>query len=191
MYTSFNAKRLSKITKHVEIESFWIGLRTHRGRSGWWCIRLGSSGIKFHYPLIRLTRLTLGCEVTRYMYRLVQVRQNLKKKDLSGWLPAFLHLFLFIIFFFLLPLFLKRKINTSSQARKMANKSYWRIRKEKKTTACRQRTWRARDQNGRFGVHPLGVNTSYHAESGSAWVLYALRHGIRWSMGASEWAFAE
>ena len=44
---------------------------------------------------IRLTRLTLVCEVIRY--RLVQVRQNLKKKNFSGWRPAiaFLYLFLF------------------------------------------------------------------------------------------------
>ena len=47
---------------------------------------------------IRLTRLTFVCEVIRY--RLVQVRQNLKKKkkkDLPGWrlTIAFLHLFLF------------------------------------------------------------------------------------------------
>ena len=44
---------------------------------------------------IRLTRLTLVCEVIRY--RLVQVRQNLKKKDFSGWRPAiaFLYFFLF------------------------------------------------------------------------------------------------
>ena len=43
---------------------------------------------------IRLTRLTLVCEVIRY--RLVQVQQNLKKR-LSGWRPAitFLYLFLF------------------------------------------------------------------------------------------------
>ena len=43
---------------------------------------------------IRLTRLTLVCEVIRY--RLVQVRQN-QKKDFSGWRPAiaFLYLFLF------------------------------------------------------------------------------------------------
>ena len=45
---------------------------------------------------IRLTCLTLVCEVIRY--RLVQVRQNLKKKKrLSSWWPAvaFLYLFLF------------------------------------------------------------------------------------------------
>ena len=44
---------------------------------------------------IRLTRLTLICEVIRY--RLVQVRQNHTKKDFSGWRPAiaFLYLFLF------------------------------------------------------------------------------------------------
>ena len=43
---------------------------------------------------IRLTRLTLVCEVIRY--RLVQVRQN-QKKDFLGWRPAiaFLYLFLF------------------------------------------------------------------------------------------------
>ena len=43
---------------------------------------------------IRLTRLTLVCEVIRH--RLVQVRQN-QKKDFSGWRPtsAFLYLFLF------------------------------------------------------------------------------------------------
>ena len=53
--------------------------------------------IPVHHPwCIRLTRLTLVCEVIRC--RLVQVRQNLKKKkDFSGWRPtvAFLNLFLF------------------------------------------------------------------------------------------------
>ena len=48
---------------------------------------------------IRLTRLTLVCEVIRY--RLVQVRQNLKK-DFSGWQPAIA--FLYLLFHSLLRL---------------------------------------------------------------------------------------
>ena len=47
-------------------------------------------------------------------YHMVQVRQNLKKKDLSGWRPtiAFPYLFpSFILFFALLPCFLKTKVN--------------------------------------------------------------------------------
>ena len=55
---------------------------------------------------IRLTHLTLVWEVITY--RLLQVRQKLKKNFL-GWRPAiaFLYLFSFILYFFLLPFFLK------------------------------------------------------------------------------------
>ena len=60
---------------------------------------------------IRLTRLTLVREVIRY--RLVQVRQNLKKKDFSGWRPTqspFSISSSFILSFVLLPFFLNTKI---------------------------------------------------------------------------------
>ena len=50
---------------------------------------------------IRLTRLTLVCEVIRY--RLVQVRQNLKK-DFSGWQPAIAFLSYLFLFHSLLRL---------------------------------------------------------------------------------------
>ena len=58
---------------------------------------------------IRLTRLTLVCEVIRN--RLVQIQQNLK--NFSGWRReiAFQHPFSFILFFVLLPFFLNTKIN--------------------------------------------------------------------------------
>ena len=66
------------------------------GRSrqrGWRCI-IGHTLLRMVRWCIRLTRLTLVCKVIRY--RLVQVRQNLKK-DFSGWRSAiaFLYLFLF------------------------------------------------------------------------------------------------
>ena len=61
---------------------------------GWRCI-ISHTLLRMVRWCIRLTRLTLVCEVI--WYRLVQVRQNLKKKRLSGWRPAiaFLYLFLF------------------------------------------------------------------------------------------------
>ena len=61
----------------------------------WWKFIHGPVKMKMAWWCIRLTCLTLVCEVIRYC--LVQVRQILKKKDFLGWRPAitFLYLFLF------------------------------------------------------------------------------------------------
>ena len=65
----------------IEAARVKVHHRPYSFRMVWWCIRL--------------TRLTLVCEVIRY--HLVQVRQLKSKKDFSGWRPtiAFLYLFLF------------------------------------------------------------------------------------------------
>ena len=62
---------------------------------------------------IRLTRLTLVCKVIRY--RLVQVRQNLKKKKtfrVGGSQSPFSISSSFILFFVLLPFFLNTKMSS-------------------------------------------------------------------------------
>ena len=63
---------------------------------------------------IRLTRLTLVCEVIRY--RLVQVRQNQKKNfRVGGPQSPFSISSSFILSFVLLPFFLNTKMNFSSR----------------------------------------------------------------------------
>ena len=72
-----------------------LGTSGRLRQRGWRCI-IGPFLSKMGRGCIRLTCLTFVCEVIRY--RLVQVRQNLKKDfSNSGWRPtiAFLYLFLF------------------------------------------------------------------------------------------------
>ena len=78
-------------TLHARFGNFYLEERKRRVRN--YRIRLISVSVSVLWG-IRLTRLTLVCEVIRY--RLVQVRQNLKKKDFSGWRPAITILYLFL-----------------------------------------------------------------------------------------------
>ena len=86
------------------------------GRSrerGWRCI-IGHTLLRMVRWCIRLTRLTLVCEVIRY--RLVQVRQNQKKTfRVGGPQSPFSISSSFILSFVLLPFFLNTKMNTSCE----------------------------------------------------------------------------
>ena len=75
---------------------------------------------------IRLTRLTLVCEVIRY--RLVQVRQNLKKKTFRVGSPQspFSISSSFILFFVLLPFFLNTKMQKGYPELVVPSSQSWR-----------------------------------------------------------------
>ena len=70
-----------------------------RSRQCWWRFIIGHTLLRMVRWCIRLTRLTLVYEVIRY--RLVQVWQNLKKKDSPYWRPAIAFLYLFLFHSFL------------------------------------------------------------------------------------------
>ena len=87
-----------------------------------WCIRL--TRLTMVRWCIRLTRLTLVCEVIRY--RLVQVRQNQKKKHFSGWRPAIAFLYLFLFHSLLcLTSFLSQYKNVACLARNSQPRATW------------------------------------------------------------------
>ena len=86
----------------------------------WRCI-IGHTLLRMIRWCIRLTRLTLVCEVIKY--RLVQVRQNLKKRTfrVGGPQSPFSTSSSFILFFVLLPFFLNTKWKLPVSHRLMAS----------------------------------------------------------------------
>ena len=89
------ARRMTYCWTSFSISDRKLGPSGRSRQRGWRCI-IGHTLWGWSGGVSGLTRLTLVCEVIRY--RLVQVRQNLKKES-SGWRPAiaFLCLFLFHI----------------------------------------------------------------------------------------------
>ena len=106
---------------------------------------------------IRLTRLTLVCEVIRY--RLVQVRQNQKKTfRVGGPQSPFSISSSFILSFVLLPFFLNTKMKMASRCSCPRARTSW--SRERGQPACGAHKKMAHDQLARLrpGTHALTVS---------------------------------